>query len=137
MAMPLPPAPFSSRGRRGGGSGGGRGHKSAATKLADKARLAALMAARKAVERAGGSWDPISGCAVKGSVTPAEPADDEVECMGETMRQEAEAARDVAIAQVAVDLDSEDEAIGGGPAEVGGLEGITLSFADFSQDVHI
>ena len=103
-----------SRGRAGGGCGGGkssgrggsgRGNKSAATKMADKARVAALMAARKEVERAGGSWDPLRGCAVadKG----AQPDDGEVECLGHSTRAEAESARHAAGRQVAVDLDEE------------------------------
>jgi hypothetical protein len=56
--------PSSSRGRgRGCGGQGGRGKKSAVSKAADKARLAALMAVRREVEAAGGSWDPVRGCA--------------------------------------------------------------------------
>ena len=59
---------------------------------------------------------------------------EEVECLGQSTRKEAEAARDEAGRQAAVDLDSEDEAIGGGPAMPNALEGISLSFSDLSQD---
>ena len=70
--------------------------------------MAALMAARKEVERAGGSWDPLRGCAVAdSSPQPAQP-DEEVECLGQSTRTEAEAARDEAGRQAAVDLNSED-----------------------------
>ena len=90
------------------------------------------MAARKEVECAGGSWDPLRGCAVS-SPQPAQP-DEEVECLGQSTHTEAEAARDEAGRQAAVDLDSEDEAIGGGAAMPNALEGIPLSFSDLSQD---
>ena len=118
QTVPPPRAPSSGdggsmragSGRSGGGRGsrGGRGNKGAAAKAADKARVAALMAARKEVERAGGSWDPIRGCARKESCSPAEPADDEVECIGTSTRKEAEAARDAAAQEEAVDLTASD-----------------------------
>ena len=80
--------------------------------MADKARVAALMAARKAVEAAGGSWDPLRGCAVaQSSAQPAQPDEAEVECLGQSTRAEAEAARDEAGRQEAIDLGSEDEAL--------------------------
>ena len=73
--------PSSSRGGCGGGRGcggqGGRGKKSAVSKAADKARLATLMAVRKEVEAAGGSWDPVRGCAVDS----CRAVPDDVECM--------------------------------------------------------
>ena len=133
-------------GRGGGGrggslgrsGGGGLGNKSAMTKQADRARVAALLAQRKEVERAGGSWDPMLGCARDNVLAgPAEPVEPEVECMGASTRAEAEAGRDAARRDVdVVDLDSEDEAVGGGPATAGALEGISsqLSFSEFSQD---
>ena len=105
----LPPDTQSSHPRNPGG--GGRSIKSDATKKADKARLAALMAARKEVECAGGSWDPVCGCAVTvGSTSKesAQPDEDEVECLGQSTRAEAEAARHEAGVQEAVDLASED-----------------------------
>ena len=92
---------------RGGGKGG-RGKKTEASKAADKARLATLLAARKEVERAGGSWDPVRGCA-KDNNSPAAPDEDEVECMGESSRAEAEAARDAAAQEVAVNIDANDD----------------------------
>ena len=58
--------------------------------------------------RSCGSWDPVLGRA-KANSSSAEPDDDEVECMGESTRAEAEAARVVAGWDVAVDLDAEDE----------------------------
>ena len=105
--------PLSSRGAgrgsgRGSGGTGSRGNKSAASKAADKARLAALMAVRKEVERAGGSWDPVRGCARVES--PAVSDEDEVECVGESSRAEAEAARAAAGRDAAVDLDGDDDA---------------------------
>ena len=54
------------------------------------------MAARKEVERAGGSWNPVHGCAVAvGSTSeePAQPDEDEVECLSQSTRSEAEAVR--------------------------------------------
>jgi hypothetical protein len=99
--------PSSSRGRGCGGQGG-RGKKSAVSKAADKARLAALMAVRREVEAAGGSWDPVRGCAVGSS--RAVPDDDDIECMGESTRAEAEAARDAAAKDAAFDLDAEVDA---------------------------
>ena len=56
------------------------------------------------------------------------------ECLGQSTCKEAEAARDEAGQQAAVDLDSEDEVIGGGAAMPNALEGISLSFSDLSQD---
>ena len=103
-------------GRGGGrGGGGGRSNKSEATKKADQARLAALMAKRKEVERAGGwsgSWDPIRGCAREdrpAAPAPAE-ADVVVECLGESTRAEAEAARNAAGQQEAIDLTTDPTA---------------------------
>jgi hypothetical protein len=86
---------------------GGRGRKSAATIAADKARLAALMAARKEVERAGGSWDPVRGCAREVSGLPTLEEEEGIECLGESTRAEAEAARDVAGQAVAVTVEEE------------------------------
>ena len=99
--------------------------------------MAELMAARKEVERAGGSWDPIRGCARASTPSPAERDGDEVECMGESTRAQAEAAGQEA-ARDAIDLttnqgpeptdpDSEDEAIGGGVATTDELTPLSLS----------
>ena len=117
------------RGGRGGGGGGGRGKKNEATKAADKARLAALMAERRAVEKAGGSWDPLRGCAREGSMPgpAAAEEDDDVECMGESTRAQAEAARDAAAREHAVDVDSEDDAVMGGPPVRGMLDACGLA----------
>ena len=76
------------------------------TRSIGAARIAQLLAARKAVEDAGGSWDPLRGYArVDSSSSPPEPDEAEVECLGESTRAEAEAARDAAGRAAAVDLD--------------------------------
>jgi hypothetical protein len=59
------------RGSAGGRGAGGRGKKSAASKAADKARLATLLAVRREVERAGGSW--ATRCAAAPWTTKAQP----------------------------------------------------------------
>ena len=66
------------------------------------------MAARRELEAAGGSWDPLRGCAV--DLCPAVPDDDDIECMGESTRAEAEAARDAAAKDAAFDLDADEDA---------------------------
>jgi hypothetical protein len=95
------------------------------------------MAERRAVEKAGGSWDPLRGCAREGSMPgpAAAEEDDDVECMGESTRAQAEAARDAAAREHAVDVDSEDEAVMGGPAMAGLLdEASQFTLGDLSQD---
>jgi hypothetical protein len=69
---------------------------------------AAVLHVGREVEANGGSWDPVRGCAV-GSC-PAVPDDDDIECMGESTRAEAEAARDAAAKDAAFDLDAEVDA---------------------------
>ena len=63
------------------------------------------MAARRKVEAGGGSWDPVRGCAVDSR--QAVPDDDDTQCICESTRAEAEAARDAAVQDAAVDLDTE------------------------------
>jgi hypothetical protein len=62
------------------------------------------------VERAGGSWDPVRGCAKEAGSSSAAPLpdDDEVECMGESSRAEAEAVHDAAGREAAIELDEEE-----------------------------
>jgi len=97
---------------RGGRGGSGRGKKSEATRIADRAQLANFLAARKEVERAGGSWDPMRGCAVGASSPQPEQSDqNEVECLGESTREEAEAARHKAGTQQAINLVDDNEAL--------------------------
>ena len=56
--------------------------------------------------------------------------DDDVECGGESMRAQAEAARDAAAREHAVDVDSEDDAVMGGPPVRGVLDAASqLTFA--------
>ena len=94
---------------RGGRGGSGRGTKSEATKIADKARVAAILAIRKEVERAGGSWDPLRGRAVVASSPQPEQSDqNEVECLGEWTREEAETARYEAGTRQAINLVDDD-----------------------------
>ena len=52
----------------------------------------------------------MRGCAAKAGGSAAVLDEDEVECVGESTRAEAEAARDAAAGEAAVDLDAEDEA---------------------------
>ena len=66
------------------------------------------MAVRREVEAAGGSWDPVRGCAVDSC--RAMPDDSDVECMGESTRAEAEATREAAAKDAAFDLDAEEDA---------------------------
>ena len=71
------------------------------------------MAERREVERKGGSWDPVRGCAIwpDSSSSAAVADEDEVECVGEVTRAEAEAGRDAARQDAAVvDLDAEEDA---------------------------
>ena len=94
------------------------------------------MAERKAVEKAGGSWDPVRGCVREGSMPgPAAAAeDDDVECVGESTRAQAEAARDAAAREHAMDVDSEDEAVMGGAPVRGMLDAASqLTFGDLSD----
>ena len=61
--------------------------------------------------------------------------DDDVECMGESTRAQAEAARDAAAQEHAVDVDSEDEAVMGGAPVHGVLDAASqLTFDDLSED---
>ena len=69
--------------------------------------------------------------------TAAAEEDDDVECMGESTRAQpqAEAARDAAAREHAVDVDSEDEAVMGGAPVRGVLHAASqLTFADLSED---
>ena len=92
MAVVAAAAVRGSRGSRG--RGGGRGRKSNATKAAEKAKLAAFLLKRFGAD---------------GSKMGATAADD-VQCQG----SQTWAERDAELRADAVDLDSEDEAIGGG-----------------------
>ena len=91
---------------RRAGSAGSRRRRSAPTERCR--RIEPWHAVDVRCRRSCGSWDPVLGRA-KATSSSAEPDDDEVECMGESTRAEAEAARVVAGRDVAVDLDAEDE----------------------------
>ena len=57
------------------------------------------------------------------------------ECVGESTRAQAEAARDAAAREHAVDVDSEDEAVMGGAPVRGMLDAASqLTFGDLSED---
>ena len=86
----------------------------AASKSSDEravARRTSLLAVRREVERNGGSWDPVRGCAADAGSSTAVRNDDEVECVGESTRAEAEDARDAAAQEAAVDLDAEEDEV--------------------------
>ena len=120
--------------RRTTGNRGGRGRKSAATifaqQAATKARLDALLADRRERERK--EREQREAAATNDGSSAAEAAveaEEEVVLLGEV----SQAQRDAEGRAAAIDIDSEDEAIGGGVA-TGHLPPDTGSQLDFSQD---